>query len=326
MKAKILQALREADGYVSGQQLCEQFGVSRTAVWKAINQLREMGYEIDSVSNKGYCIRSVPDLLNKNELESRRRTAWVGQRMECYEVIGSTNTTAMQLAEEGAPHGTLVVADRQDNGKGRRGRGWVMPAGIAIAMSIVLKPRELLPANAPMLTLVSALAVVGAIREQTGLEVMIKWPNDIVIDGKKVCGILTEMSTQIDYINHIVVGIGINVHNEQFPEELSDRATSLYLASGQHYNRAALVEAVCEHFEHYCEIFMRTQDLSGLQEEYDSYLVNLDRQVRILDPQGEYEGIARGITARGELLAETPEGMRTVDSGEVSVRGVYGYV
>ena len=326
MKAKILQVLRETDSYVSGQQLCEQFGVSRTAVWKAINQLREMGYEIDSVSNKGYCIRSVPDLLNKNELQSRLQTAWIGQQLECYDVIGSTNTTAMQLAEEGAPHGTLVVADRQDSGKGRRGRSWVMPAGIAIAMSIVLKPEELLPANAPMLTLVSALAVVRAIREQTGMDAQIKWPNDIVIGGKKVCGILTEMSTQIDYINHIVVGIGINVHNEQFPEELADRATSLYLESGQHFNRAALVEAVCENFELYYEQFMRTQDLSGLQEEYDNYLVNRGRQVRILDPQGEYEGIARGITDKGELLVETTEGIRKVDSGEVSVRGIYGYV
>ena len=326
MKAKILQVLRETGGYVSGQQLCQQFGVSRTAVWKAINQLREMGYEIDSVSNKGYCIRSAPDILNKNELLSLRKTAWIGQKMECFEVIGSTNTTAMQMAEEGAPHGTLVVADRQDSGKGRRGRSWVMPAGIAIAMSIVLKPEELLPGNAPMLTLVSALAVARAIREQTGLEAAIKWPNDIVIDGKKVCGMLTEMSTQIDYINHIVVGIGINVHNEQFPEELIDRATSLYLASGKHFSRAVLVEAVCENFEHYYEIFMRTQELSGLQAEYDSWMVNKDRQVRILDPQGEYEGKALGITERGELLVETPEGVRKVDSGEVSVRVIYGYV
>lgn len=326
MKAEILQVLREKGSYVSGQQLCERFGVSRTAVWKAINQLREMGYEIDSVPNKGYCIRSAPDILNKNELLSLQKTAWIGQRLECFDVIGSTNTTAMQMAEEGAPHGTLVVADRQDSGKGRRGRSWVMPAGIAIAMSIVLKPEELQPGNAPMLTLVSALAVVRAIEEQTGLKAAIKWPNDIVLDGKKVCGILTEMSTQIDYINHIVVGIGINVHNEQFPEELSDRATSLFLASGRHHSRAALVEAVCEKFEHYYEIFMHTQDLSGLQAEYDSYMVNKDRQVRILDPQSEYEGNALGITERGELLVETPEGVRKVDSGEVSVRGIYGYV
>lgn len=326
MKAKILQALRESDGYVSGQQLCGQLGVSRTAVWKAIKQLKESGYDIDSVPNKGYCIRSAPDLMDKHELLSLRRTAWIGQRLECFAVIGSTNTTAMQLAEEGAPHGTLVVADRQDNGKGRRGRGWVLPAHVAIAMSIVLKPGELHPGNAPMLTLVSALAVVRAIREQTGLDAAVKWPNDIVIDGKKVCGILTEMSTQMDYINHIVVGIGINVHNGEFPPELDERATSLFLASGKHYNRAALTEAVCEDFEHYYEIFMRTQDMSALVEEYDGYLANAGRVVRVLDPKGEYEGLAKGISVRGELLVETDAGLKTVDSGEVSVRGIYGYV
>lgn len=326
MKAKILQALRETEGYISGQQLCEQFGVSRTAVWKAMNQLKEMGYEIDSVPNKGYCIRSAPDILNKNELLSLRKTAWIGDRLECFDVIGSTNTTAMQMAEEGAPHGTLVVADRQDNGKGRRGRGWVLPAGVAIAMSIVLKPRELHPGNAPMLTLVSALAVERAILQQTGMKPAIKWPNDIVIEGKKVCGILTEMSTQMDYINHIVVGIGINVHNTEFPEELSERATSLYLACNEHYSRAALVEAVCEYFEHYYEIFMRTQDMSGLLEEYNSYLANMGRIVRVLDPKAEFEGHALGISERGELLVETAEGVKRVDSGEVSVRGIYGYV
>jgi BirA family biotin operon repressor/biotin-[acetyl-CoA-carboxylase] ligase len=201
-----------------------------------------------------------------------------------------------------------------------------MPKGEAIAMSFVLKPSELQPNNAPMLTLVSALAVAGAIREKTGFPAEIKWPNDIVLSGKKVCGILTELSTQIDYINHIVVGIGINVLNEQFPPELADRATSLYLESGQRFRRAELVEAVCEQFEYYYDIFMKTQDLSELKDEYDRCLVNRERSVRVLDPQGEYEGRALGINAKGALLVETPEGARQVDSGEVSVRGIYGYV
>jgi BirA family biotin operon repressor/biotin-[acetyl-CoA-carboxylase] ligase len=295
-------------------------------VWKAINQLREMGYDIESGSNKGYRICSAPDLLTKNELESIRRTEWLGSRLECYDVIGSTNTVAMGLAEDGAQHGTLVLADKQESGKGRRGRSWEMPKGVAIAMSFVLKPRELRPENAPMLTLVSAMAVAGAIRQETGLIPQIKWPNDIVLHGKKVCGILTELSTQIDYINHIVVGIGINVHNEQFPEELSDMATSLYLESGKRYSRAALVEAVCEQFEHYYGIFMKTQDLSKLKKEYDQSLVNRGREVRVLDPQGEYEGRAARINEKGALIVETPEGVRLVDSGEVSVRGIYGYV
>ncbi len=327
MKTRILQELRKADGYVSGQLLCEQLGVSRTAVWKAIGQLRDLGYEIDSVPNKGYRICHAPDLLSWDELRSMRKTEWLGADLRCYDVIDSTNTTAMQLAEEGAVHGTLLVADRQDGGKGRRGRCWDTPAGTSIAMSFVLRPRELAPANAPQLTLVSALAVARAIEEITGLLVQIKWPNDIVIDGKKVCGILTEMSTQIDYINHIVVGIGINVCNTQFPKELRERATSLFLASGgRTISRAALVEAVCEQFEHFYEIFMQTQDMSGLQDIYDAQLVNRGGTVRILDPMGEYEGIAIGIDSHGALLVDTPQGQKRIDSGEVSVRGVYGYV
>ncbi|MDD6039527.1 MAG: biotin--[acetyl-CoA-carboxylase] ligase [bacterium] len=326
MKAKILQALRETTDYVSGQQLCEQFGVSRTAVWKAINQLKEAGYEIEAVPNKGYRIKSTPDLLNKNELLSLQKTQWIGKQLECFDVIGSTNTVAMQMAEEGAIHGTLVVADRQDSGKGRRGRNWATPSGVAIAMTILLKPEELIPSNAPMLTLVSALAVAKALEETSGVMARIKWPNDIVIDGKKVCGILTEMSTQMDFINHIAVGIGINVNNTAFDEELVDKATSMRLITGKTWNRARIVESVCEYFEQYYEIFMRTQDLSILMKEYNNYLVNRGKPVRVLDPKKEFDGQARGITDRGELLVDTWEGTRKVSSGEVSVRGIYNYV
>lgn len=293
---------------------------------KTINRHKEAGYEIDSVSSKGYCIRSVSDLLTKNEIESRLKSKWVGSQIECYEVIDSTNTQAMRLAESGASHGTLVAAERQDGGKGRRGRSWENPAGIAVAMSILLRPSELEPANAPMLTLVSAMAVARAIEELAEINTQIKWPNDIVIDGKKVCGILTEMEMHTDYISHIVVGIGINVHNESFPEELADKATSIYLVSGKHISRAALVATVCQYFEYYYGIFMQTQELSGLMEEYSRYLVNCGQKVRVLDPKKEFEGIARGITARGELLVDTGDAVVKVESGEVSVRGIYGYV
>ena len=327
MKNEILKCLKQTDGYVSGQELCERLGVSRTAVWKVIRQLEAEGYEIEAVRNRGYRLHDSADILNEAEIRAVLTSRWLGQNVKFFEEIDSTNNEVRRMAEQGAPEGTLVVAENQTAGKGRRGRAWIVPAGIAIAMSIVLKPQELLPEHAPQLTLVAALAVARAIEQQTGLSVQIKWPNDIVIDGKKVCGILTEMSTQIDYINHIVVGIGINVHNEQFPEELSDRATSLYLSSGgRRYSRAALVEAVCEQFEYFYGIFMQTQDMSGLKEVYDDCLVNRGRTVRILDPKGEYEGVALGISPQGALEVNTADGRRLVDSGEVSVRGVYGYV
>lgn len=325
MKAEILKMLREAEGYVSGQELCNKFGVSRTAVWKAINQLKENGYEIEAVQNKGYHLLSAPDVMDSTELESIHATDWAGCEIYYFDSIDSTNTKAKELAEEGHPGGTLVVADRQTAGKGRRGRSWESPSGIGIFMTLMLKP-EINPNNASMLTLVAAMATTRAIRRVTGVPAMIKWPNDIVMNGKKVCGILTEMSAQFDYINHIVIGIGINVHNEEFPEEIAQTASSLYLESGQHIHRASLIEAFLEEFEDVYAEYLKTEDMEGLVKEYDSMLVNRGRQVRVLDPKEPFEGKAMGITKKGELIVDTWESRKLVSSGEVSVRGIYGYV
>lgn len=325
MKAEILKMLRETDSYVSGQELCNKFGVSRTAVWKAINQLKENGYEIEAVQNKGYHLLSAPDVMDVTELESIHSTEWAGCELYYYDSIDSTNTKAKELAEEGHPSGTLVVADRQTAGKGRRGRSWESPSGIGIFMTLMLKP-EINPNHASMLTLVAAMATTRAIRRVTGVPAMIKWPNDIVMNGKKVCGILTEMSAQFDYINHIVIGIGINVHNEDFPEEIAQTASSIYLESGQHIHRASLIEAFLEEFEDVYAEYLKTEDMEGLMKEYDSMLVNRGRQVRVLDPKEPFEGKAMGITKKGELIVDTWESRKLVSSGEVSVRGIYGYV
>lgn len=325
MKSEILEALRETDGYVSGQDLCNKFGVSRTAVWKAIKQLKEAGYEIEAVPNKGYHIVSAPDLMNKVELESIRNTTWAGQEIYYYDVTDSTNIRAKELAEEGHPSGTLVVADRQEAGRGRRGRSWDSPSGTGIFMTLLLKP-EMNPNHASMLTLVAAMAVARAISKCANTEALIKWPNDIVIGGKKICGILTEMSAQFDFINHIVIGIGINVHNEHFPEEIAETAGSIFLQTGKRIRRAELIEQILEQFEHYYAIFMETEDLSGLVREYNSILVNMNKSVRVLDPKEPFEGKAMGITKKGELIVDTWESRKMVSSGEVSVRGLYGYV
>ena len=232
---------------------------------------------------------------------------------------------AKELAEEGHPSGTFVVADQQTAGKGRRGRSWDSLSGTGIYMTLMLKP-DINPNHASMLTLVTAMAVANAMHRVTGAEALIKWPNDIVINGKKICGILTEMSAQFDYINHIVIGIGINVHNESFPEELQDHAGSLLLECGKRVHRADLIEAFLEEFERLYAIYLQTEDLSALQEEYDQLLVNRGRQVRVLDPKEPFEGKAMGITKKGELIVDTWESRKLVSSGEVSVRGIYGYV
>ncbi|RGR52706.1 biotin--[acetyl-CoA-carboxylase] ligase [Agathobacter rectalis] len=326
MKEEILRLLRSADGYISGQELCNRFGVSRTAVWKAINQLKEAGYEIEAQQNKGYRLMAAPDLMTEAEIKSLMHTDWVAKEVLYFDTIDSTNTKAQELAEKGYQSGTLVVADKQESGKGRRGRSWVSPSGTGIFMTLMIKP-DINPNNASMLTLVAALAVAKAITSVTGEEAMIKWPNDIVVNGKKVCGILTEMNAQFDYINHIVVGIGINVHNESFPEEISQMASSLMIeAGGKRFHRAQIIADTMSYFEQYYDTFLKTQDLSALVREYDELLVNRNKSVRVLDPKEPFDGKAMGITPKGELIVDTWESRKLVSSGEVSVRGIYGYV
>ena len=227
MKSEILRALREAgDGFVSGQALCEKAGVTRQAVWKNITQLKEHGFVIESVQNKGYRLVSSPGIFYPADIESRLGRDCLFHKADCYNVIDSTNTRAKQLAELGEEEGTLIIAERQTSGKGRRGRQWDSGAGTGIYMSMILRP-VIEPSSVPGITLVAALAVVSAARQFCNVETFVKWPNDIVLDKKKICGILTEMSSEMDYINYVVVGIGINVNNEHFPEEIEETATSI---------------------------------------------------------------------------------------------------
>lgn len=328
MKTEILKILRSTDGYVSGQELCDKLGVSRTAVWKVIGSLKEEGYEIDSVSRKGYRLLSSPDVVSESEIASRILDGVFGQRVVSYEITDSTNTRAKQLAEEGAVHGTLVVANMQTAGKGRRGRSWQQEEGSVIAMSLLLRP-TFSPDKASMLTLLAAHSVAGAIEAVTGLPAAIKWPNDIVINRKKTVGILTEMSLGVEQaaIDYIVIGIGINVNNTTFPEEIRDMATSLYLEKGERVSRSALIAESMRRLEVDYEAFLKTEDLSAILPDYNAHLISMNKEVRVLDPKGEYTGISRGMDAQGELLVERADGeIIKVYAGEVSVRGLYGYV
>ena len=326
MKSEILRLLKENDAYISGQQLCEHFHVSRTAVWKVIEQLKKEGYQIEAVRNKGYRLIDSPDVMSRAEIESLMNTTWAGKKVVYYDETDSTNNQAKAYGEKGEAHGTLFVADMQAAGKGRRGRVWVSPAGSSIYMTILLHP-DVLPTKAPQLTLVMAMAVAEGIRKVTGLETKIKWPNDVIVNGRKVCGILTEMSTEIDYINYVVIGDGINVNQETFPEEIRDTATSLKIETGSSVRRSVLIATIMECFEQFYEVFMTTEDLSGLQERYNAMLVNLGREVRVLEPGNEYEAHALGINRTGELIVRTVDGQeKEIYAGEVSVRGVYGYV
>jgi BirA family biotin operon repressor/biotin-[acetyl-CoA-carboxylase] ligase len=291
-----------------------------------MGQLKDEGYRIEAVRNRGYRLVEEADVITAAELTTMLHTEWLGKRLEYFEETDSTNIQARRLAEEGAPHGTLVVADCQTAGKGRRGRSWVSPHGTGIWMSFVLRP-EFEPAYASMLTLVAGMAVAKGIRETTGLEALIKWPNDLVLGGKKICGILTEMSTEDESIRYVVPGIGINVNTEEFPEEIKNTATSLKLVLGKNVKRSPVIAASAAAFEEYYRVFVKTCDMSGLMEEYDRILANREKQVCVLDPKGEYQGLALGIDREGNLLVKREDGsIVPVFSGEVSVRGIYGYV
>lgn len=345
MKSEMIRLLRESREYISGQELCDRFQVSRTAVWKIMGQLKEEGYVIEARQNKGYRLLESPDTMEAHELESRIHTAWAGRSVSYKKKTGSTNIDCKELATQGAPHGALAVAEMQESGRGRRGRGWQSPAGESIYMSLLCRP-EFAPDRAPMLTLVMGISVAEAVERYTGLPAKIKWPNDVVVNGRKICGILTEMEMGLETkeIQYLVIGVGINVNNgytamcetgdterareAAFPGELGSVATSLFLESGKDKKifRAPLVQCVMEDFERNYELFLRTLDLSLLKECYNGYLVNRGAAVKVLDPKGEYTGIAREIDDSGDLLVETKDGeVKKVYSGEVSVRGIYGY-
>lgn len=326
MKTKILTCLKQQEGYLSGEDLSKQLGVSRTAVWKAIRRLQEEGYTIEAVRNRGYRLADSGDVYNETEIKSILQTKKAGRRLFFFDEVDSTNNRAKQLAEAGEPDGTLVVAETQCAGKGRRGRQWLSLKGTGIWMSMVLRP-EITPSQASMLTLVAALAVSDGIKAETGLITEIKWPNDIVINGKKLCGILTEMNTEMGDINYVVVGIGINVNIKNFPDDIRPIATSLALEASNPVNRSRLIAAILQAWEQYYAVYLQTVDLTGLMQEYNDRLVNRNRQVTVLKPEGSYTGVSHGIDRLGQLLVEKED--RTVEavmSGEVSVRGICGYV
>lgn len=255
------------------------------------------------------------------------RTKWVGKDYRYFEETGSTNDDCARFMKDGASHGLVVVAGSQSAGKGRRGRSWSSPADESVYMSIGLMP-DISPDKASMLTLVMALAVTRAVEEMTGIDTAyIKWPNDIVMRGRKVCGILTEMHLAANQMESVVIGVGINVAGREFESELAKTATSLWIECGQKMNRESLIEKVLEHFEAYYEKFVEKCDMSTIMGEYVDRMINKDREVRVLDPLGEYTAIARGINEMGELLVEKEDGtIEAVYAGEVSVRGIYGYV
>ena len=263
-------------------------------------------------------------IYNETTIADQIHTKWAGKTVHFARETDSTNLWIKRLAKEGASEGTLALAEFQSAGRGRLGRSWEVPEGTSVMMSILLRPK-FEPQYAPTLTLVMGMAVAKAVKN-LGFDVSIKWPNDVVVSHKKICGILTEMGVRDGKIDYAVIGVGINVNIREFPEEMADKATSLYLESGKEFDRSQIPGLVMEAFEEYYEKFAATCDLSGLKEEYESILANYNQPVRVLAKE-PYEGVARGVTDGGELLVEKTDGtIVAVSAGEVSVRGLYSYV
>lgn len=264
-------------------------------------------------------------MYDQNTISNAIHTKWAGKTVHFVKETDSTNEWAKRLSRQGAPHGTLAAAEFQSAGKGRLGRRWTAPEGSSVMMSILLRP-SFAPSYASMLTLVMGLSTAQAL-ESLGPDVSVKWPNDVVLSRKKVCGILTEMGLENGKIREVVIGVGINVNIEEFPAELTDKATSLFLETGRKYDRNDLIGRVLENFERNYEKFVSTCDLSLMLEDYQRLLANRGQRVRVLDKKQPFEGKALGIDKNGELLVETDAGeLRAVRGGEVSVRGLYSYV
>lgn len=321
----VLNVLRQAGGrWVSGEELSQSLGVSRTAVWKLIEGLRAAGYVLEAQPRHGYRLLSSPDAVTAAEVLPGLTTRNFGRQLEYRESVGSTNDLAKQMARAGAPEGLLVVADEQTAGKGRLGRAWTTPKGSALAMSLILRP-QLPPVHAPRITLVAAVAVAEAVREVTGLEAGIKWPNDLQIAGRKFCGILTEMEAEIERVSFVVCGMGMNVNlpPDALPEEFRASATSLLAELGAPVARVALVQAVMARFESaYGDLISGRFD--AVLDRWRALSITLGQPVRVLSVTGEpaLEGVAEAVDEEGALLVrESASGkLRRVLAGEVSLR------
>lgn len=326
MRKKILNILRNSkDEYISGEKLSEELGITRAGIWKHIKNLKESGYVIESISNRGYKLISTPDIIDGNEILPLLTTKYMGRNFIHYDEVDSTNVKCRKECNNNPIEGTVIVAEEQTNGKGRLGRGWISPKGTGIWMSIVLTPK-ISPIVAPRSTLIGAAAVYTALKDM-GIPVGVKWPNDIVINGKKICGILTEMNAEIERINYVIMGIGINVNMDSFPEELKEKATSLKIELGNEIDRKKLVAAILNNLENYYDDFKNTGDISRVMKVCREGSLLIGKEVRIINGSNEAICTVLDIDDEGELIVRYKDGtVSRVISGEVSVRGIYGYI
>ena len=319
MKSEILSLLKQnRPAYVSGEDISNTLQVSRTAIWKHIGALREDGYVVDSLPRVGYRLVAVPDCLFPEELSPRLQTKIIGTSIVHYQTTTSTNDMAKELAIAGMPEGTIVVAEEQTGGRGRLGRVWQSPAGLGIWLSLILRP-EINPMDAPKLTLLAAVALARTMSSYPNVCPGIKWPNDILVEGKKIAGVLTEMNAEMDRVNFIVLGIGININTQvtDLPEELREIATSLYIVNRKKWGRVEFAANMLRELEELYLVFLKG-DFAAILEEWKSFSVTLGHKVKVVSPRGEnLVGVARDLDGDGAMILETSVGVKKIVSGEV---------
>ena len=321
MRARILKLLRQqSQDYLSGEEISRQLAVSRTAVWKHIQELKNHGYEIEAHPRKGYRLKSRPDLLLPEEIRAGLATQLLGKQIVHFYDTSSTNNEAKRLASDDAVEGTIVVSEAQTLGRGRLNRGWFSPPGGGVWVSVILRP-PFPPQEAPKCTLMAAVATVEAIREASGLNCGIKWPNDILWQGRKLVGILTEMSAEMDAINFVVLGIGINVSLQEsdFPEELRNIGASVSMGAEREVSRVEVLQKLLERLEYWYQV-VKQEGFEPVLEAWRRESVTLGQPVRVLAGEETYDGVAEELAEDGSLLVRTENGLRRVLAGDVSLR------
>jgi BirA family biotin operon repressor/biotin-[acetyl-CoA-carboxylase] ligase len=312
-KKAILTLLYEhRDRFLSGQKISELIGCSRTAVWKHIQSLLNEGFQIESVQKKGYKLTEAPEGLNESAIAAGLQTTRLGHTIHFFESIGSTQKEALRLADEGAEDGTVVVTNEQTSGRGRLGHTWQSQRGVNIAMSMILRP-ELPMEKTPQLTLLTAVAAADVIERETGLSCGIKWPNDILYDGKKLVGILTELQAEATFVKAVVIGTGFNVNTEPtaFPDPLKNVAASLRSITGKRYALAPFVQQFFVSFEILYDMYL-SEGFKSIRPLWEARALNLGKQIKVRQPGGRIlEGFARGINDDGVLLLEKKDGTIT---------------
>jgi BirA family biotin operon repressor/biotin-[acetyl-CoA-carboxylase] ligase len=309
LKEQLLKIFADHPGeFVSGEKISQQLGCTRTAIWKHIDELRKNGYEVESAPRRGYRLVSKGDGIHSHEIKVELKTSRLGSEITYFDAIESTQIIAHQLAQSGHKEGHVVIANEQTAGKGRLGRKWHSRSGTSVSMSLILRP-ELPPQKTPQLTLLTAVAVVRAIKTSTGVDSQIKWPNDVLVNGKKLVGILTEMQADPDFVHSVIIGIGLNVNQrlEDFDPDIRQLATSLAIEKNESLERAPIISAILNEFETLYDLYLQ-EGFRPIRVLWEAHSVSIGTYIYARTMREVIYGFAKGITDEGVLLLEDEQG------------------